>query len=255
MNNLFRLKSLFEKVSNCDSNAEWQKLTDAHATNPSPMVLSFLNAHAVNLACVDPSFFNDLLKANILLRDGVGLEIGLSLIGREPGLNLNGTDLIPQIIKRYDCQDIVLMGTKEPYLSRAKSYIERTVNSRVVACVDGYREKDHYRGVIQRHKPSLVVLGMGMPKQEQIASYLQDNVDGPMLLINGGAILDFWANRVRRAPNWIQLIRLEWLYRLLQEPSRLWKRYLVGNPLFLLRVVGLRILDGRFSEETPCHSP
>ena len=76
---------------------------------------------------------------------------------------------------------------------------------------------------------------MGMPRQELIADAMVTEASYPILIINGGAILDFMAGRVKRAPLRLRQVGLEWLFRLYIEPRRLWRRYLVGNALFLTR--------------------
>lgn len=77
---------------------------------------------------------------------------------------------------------------------------------------------------------------MGMPKQEAVAAKLAA-IGGPCLIVCGGAILDFLGGKVSRAPEWLRRLGGEWLYRLLREPKRLFMRYVVGNPLFLLRTL------------------
>jgi N-acetylglucosaminyldiphosphoundecaprenol N-acetyl-beta-D-mannosaminyltransferase len=77
---------------------------------------------------------------------------------------------------------------------------------------------------------------MGMPKQEQLARALREQ-GGAQLIVCGGAILDFLAGKVSRAPAFMQSAGVEWLYRLAKEPRRLFKRYVVGNPAFLLKLL------------------
>jgi exopolysaccharide biosynthesis WecB/TagA/CpsF family protein len=78
---------------------------------------------------------------------------------------------------------------------------------------------------------------MGMPKQELLSATIARELPGPMLIVNGGAILDFLAHRVPRAPRVMRNLGLEWLFRLLIEPTRLWRRYLIGNLVFLWRTL------------------
>jgi exopolysaccharide biosynthesis WecB/TagA/CpsF family protein len=76
---------------------------------------------------------------------------------------------------------------------------------------------------------------MGMPKQERVAALLARHLDYPCLIICGGAILDFLGGKVTRAPKAFRRIGMEWLYRFMLEPKRLFKRYMVGNFVFLYR--------------------
>ena len=204
-----------------------------------PFVVSFINSHAFNLACDNPAFAADLLRADLLLRDGVGMSLMMRALGMDAGLNMNGTDLIPHIIPRFKGRRVVICGTAMPWLAQAADFV-RAQGCEVALTLDGFREPDAYASAIAEAQPALVLLGMGMPKQEAIASMLAARLQGPVVIINGGAILDFWANRFPRAPMLLQRLRLEWLFRLIQEPKRLWRRYLLGGAIFMFRIVQLK---------------
>jgi N-acetylglucosaminyldiphosphoundecaprenol N-acetyl-beta-D-mannosaminyltransferase len=76
---------------------------------------------------------------------------------------------------------------------------------------------------------------MGAPRQEQwLAEHAADLA--PRVRMGVGGLFDFYSGRIERAPVWMREIGLEWVYRLLQEPGRMWRRYIIGNPLFLFRV-------------------
>jgi exopolysaccharide biosynthesis WecB/TagA/CpsF family protein len=96
-------------------------------------------------------------------------------------------------------------------------------------------------------KPELIVLGMGIPKQECLARelILTGNPKCSPLVVCGGAILEFLGAKVPRAPEWMRRSGAEWLYRLSHEPARLCRRYLLGNPAFILRLLAWR-RDARF---------
>ncbi len=98
-------------------------------------------------------------------------------------------------------------------------------------------ENDRVIAEINRAKPDIVWVGLGAPIQERWMAENQHRLEAPVL-VGVGAAFDFHSNMVRQAPAWMQRIGLEWLFRLLQEPRRLWRRYLVGNPLFVARVLG-----------------
>ena len=76
---------------------------------------------------------------------------------------------------------------------------------------------------------------MGMPKQETIAKFIKEQSGLNCVLVCGGAIFDFLGQKVVRAPLWMQRIGIEWVFRLVQEPKRLFKRYVIGNAVFLYR--------------------
>ena len=107
--------------------------------------------------------------------------------------------------------------------------------------MDGFREDSEYLKAVRDRRPFLIILGMGMPKQERVASLLARNLDYPCVIICGGAILDFMAGKVSRAPLIFRRTGMEWLYRLGCEPRRLFVRYAIGNFLFLLRSLRLAL--------------
>jgi hypothetical protein len=105
-----------------------------------------------------------------------------------------------------------------------------------VDLIDGFQSQSVYVQQALENKPSLIVLAMGMPKQEQVAVALKAALDYPCLIVCGGAIIDFIGGKVQRAPLWMRQWGIEWVYRLLREPKRLFKRYVIGNVVFMARV-------------------
>jgi exopolysaccharide biosynthesis WecB/TagA/CpsF family protein len=216
-----------------------------------PETLAFVNAHAMNCVAAMEDFGSALWEANIVVRDGSGMSILLKVLQRSPGLNLNGTDLIPRIIARYDGKHIALLGTRAPYLQQAVAKVKQTLAPHsAISELDGFQSQDSYLEHVRQHRPALIVLGMGMPKQEQIAAMLHDKLDYPCLIVCGGAIIDFLGDRVARAPVWVRSFGAEWIFRLLQEPKRLFERYVLGNPLFLWRSVFFKWGQGKWSAST-----
>lgn len=207
---------------------------------PRPVVVSFVNAHALNLSWRDETFARDLAASDLVLRDGVGMGLALVLLGGDPGLNMNGTDLIPKLLQRFAGRRAVLFGTREPWLSQAAAEV-RGLGVDVVLCRDGFRLEAEYVEAVAGVRPSLVLLGMGMPRQERVAMALRASFDHPALVVNGGAVLDFLGGRFPRAPGWLRDAGLEWLFRLALEPARLYGRYVAGAGPFLSRVVRLRL--------------
>lgn len=199
-----------------------------------PLILSFLNAHSVNLAWRNEMFRAALESSDVLLRDGTGAAILFRMMGREPGLNMNGSDFIPRVLDRFAGRRVALFGTCDPWLGRATEWV-RSRGANVVASADGFRPEAEYLHIAAESRAELILLAMGMPRQESLAPLLAAHLTSPCLIVNGGAILDFWAGRFPRAPHWMRRIGFEWLYRLGQEPERLWRRYVLGNPAFLLR--------------------
>lgn len=208
-------------------------------------VIAFLNQHGFNLACERIEFRDALLQSDLLLRDGVGIEWAMRRFGLRPGLNMNGTDFIPRLVNavlraRPACS-LHLYGTREPWLGAAAEAL-RDIPQRAVVTLDGFLPEQAYveRAAADGAPFKLIVLGMGMPRQETVARALRQSLQGPALIVCGGAILDFLGGRVARAPAWMRDHGLEWAYRLSREPRRLFRRYVVGIPLFLWRIARAR---------------
>lgn len=217
-----------------------QQLLDSLACPGEPLVLAFANAHAMNSAATSEAFFDAMMSANLVVRDGIGMAILMRMLGQPPGLNLNGTDLIPRIMARYAGRSIALFGTQDPYLGRAREVVEaRVAPSSHCVAAHGFLDTAAYLQLAAEHRPALIVLGMGMPRQEEVAVVLRGALGYPCLIVCGGAILDFLGNKTSRAPRWMRRGGLEWAYRLALEPKRLFRRYVMGNPLFLMRAIVL----------------
>jgi len=236
--------------------AEWQKrwstlvgklevVVDATAaqclldrlTGPqAATVVGFVNAHAMNLVVRDGACHQALSAADVLLRDGSGMAILYRRLGLEPGLNMNGTDFIPQLLAAYRGRRVAFWGTRQPYLDQAVQRSAAMFGVVPVSVHDGFASVDTYLQLARELQPELIVLGMGMPRQEVVAARLAAT-GVAYLIVCGGAILDFLGGKVSRAPVWLRRLGGEWLYRLLREPKRLFMRYVVGNPLFLLRIL------------------
>jgi exopolysaccharide biosynthesis WecB/TagA/CpsF family protein len=221
-------------------------LVETLSTPQRTQVLAFVNAHAMNSAAKSESFYRAVASADVVVRDGSGMATLLSLLKRPPGLNLNGTDLIPKIIARFAGRPIALFGTEEPYLSRARQVIiERLAPGSTCIAAHGFMNDQAYVALARAQQPHLVVLGMGMPRQEEVAVALRSALTSPCLVVCGGAIIDFIGGKRPRAPAWMRRTGLEWAFRLGLEPRRLFRRYVLGNPLFLSRSLRLAFAGAR----------
>lgn len=234
-----RWSILLKKITLVHNEPGLEQLMQRLCAPDQSQVLAFANAHAFNSAADSVEFFEALNSANVILRDGSGMAMLYRMLGTKPGLNLNGTDLIPKIIERFNGEPIALFGTQDPYLSKAAAVLCANIAPRSqLTCKDGFQTADTYLMLAKEAKPKLIVLGMGMPKQEKVAAQLIA-LNSPCLIVCGGAIIDFMGGKTSRAPKWMQSIGIEWIYRLAMEPRRLFSRYLIGNPVFLLRILFL----------------
>lgn len=231
-----RWRALVDKLRVVGDPEDEQSLIESLSKPESATVLGFVNAHAMNLAAGSAEYYQALAAADVLLRDGSGMAILFRRRGLVPGLNMNGTDFIPKLLEAYRGRRVAFWGTQEPFLANAVRHSEERFGVQVVSAQHGFAELETYTELAQQLQPELIVLGMGMPKQEELAARIAAS-GAPCLLVCGGAIVDFLGGKVGRAPQWIRRLGCEWLFRLMLEPRRLFQRYVLGNPLFLLRTL------------------
>lgn len=230
-----RWTAVIDKIRLVETPQAEQALLSALANASQPQVLAFVNAHAMNCCATDKAFYDALASADLLLRDGSGMAMLYKQAQRNPGINMNGTDFIPKILSAFKGRNVAFWGTQEPFLAQAKLRSESDFGVKITSCEGGFEGLDHYLKLASSTRPDLIVLGMGMPKQEQLAQLLKAHAHGAPLIVCGGAIIDFLGGKVTRAPRVMRSAGLEWLYRFAQEPGRLFHRYMVGNPAFLMK--------------------
>lgn len=234
------LHAVINKIDIIHTETQENSLLARMTRSNAPLVVSFVNQHALNLAWRSPKFATCLTRSDILLRDGIGMEICLATLRRSVGRNMNGTDLIPRIAAAFAGRRVALFGTTEPWTGRAADQLEK-LGCIVVSVADGFRPDAVYLAEIKRTAPDLVILAMGNPRQEAVAEAMAATVTHPMVIVNGGAIADFLAHRFERAPIWVRRARFEWFFRLMLEPRRLWRRYLLGGFSFAWHILSLRM--------------
>ncbi|WHZ09667.1 MAG: N-acetylmannosaminyltransferase [Burkholderiaceae bacterium] len=240
-----RWRAVLSQIERIHNEGQEQRLLARMSEPSQPFVLAFANAHAMNSIVASASFYDALHSADMVLRDGSGMSTLFRLFGMAPGRNLNGTDLIPRLIRLFDGRCIALFGTREPFLQRGAQAVSTDLAPHgTLACAHGFMDLPAYLELARAHRPALIVLGMGMPRQEEVAAALRSALTFPCLIVCGGAIIDFLAGKTPRAPLWMRKTGLEWLFRLVMEPRRLFRRYVIGNPVFLTRALWLALSAG-----------
>lgn len=183
---------------------------------------------------------HELLKEfNMILCDGVGLDIASSMVNKEKfPANLNGTDFTPKILKNIKVgTKIALFGSKMPTLEKTKFILENDYGMKVVFLEHGFQEITD--DLIKRLKSSdadILLVAQGNPLQEEtILKFSESGVKIPVM-IGVGALFEFMTGSISRAPEWVRSLRIEWFYRLYKEPKRLIKRYTVDVAKFFYLV-------------------
>jgi N-acetylglucosaminyldiphosphoundecaprenol N-acetyl-beta-D-mannosaminyltransferase len=213
-------------------------------SKPGKISINFLNAHCFNVAQSDPKYRDALARCTFLLNDGVGVDLAGRLCGIRFPENLNGTDLIPEMLDFFEenGMSVYLYGAKSDVIERAAGEIEsRYPRLSVAGYSHGYVEDPSILiDRINAAKADVVVLGLGVPKQELWVANHGDQLESTRILVCGGAIFDFISGNVIRAPGIVRQLRLEWLFRLIQEPRRLSSRYILGGLKFFYYLLATR---------------
>ncbi len=205
-----------------------------------------VNAHTLNIAHGDPATRDVLNSATLVLNDGVGLDLYARIQGRRRfAYNFNGTDLIPRLLgecsQRGIPLSVFLYGARPGRAEAAGRWMSsRYPGVKVVGQVDGYQpDEAAVVATINAAHPDLLLVALGNPLQEQWIARNAGNLDA-RIAVGVGALFDYLSGSVPRAPAVLRALRLEWLFRLLLEPRRMFHRYVIGNPLFLWRALAHR---------------
>jgi alpha-1,3-mannosyltransferase len=218
------------------------RLIDRTLTDPArpPLFVAFCNAHTADTADRDPAFAAAIEQA-VVVNDGAGVDIASTLLFGKPFQeNLAGTDLVDRLFERTERSLRVYLVGSAPGVAEhaARQLHARVPRHRIVGTAHGFFAEAEVPDLVTRIRASgadVVLVGMGHPRQEIWCAAHYREIGAITIAV--GAYLDFLAGEVRRAPAWVRDLRCEWLYRLVQEPRRLWRRYLLGNLRFLTRLL------------------
>lgn len=210
------------------------------------LLINTINAHSYNTARKDPLFAEALLNGDVLIPDGASIVLAFNVLKREKIERIAGWDLFQFEMNKLNQKGGVcfFLGSSEKTLQKVRQKARQEYpNIRIEAYSPPYKpefteeENQAMIDAVNAVNPDLLWIGMTAPKQEKWAYQHFDrlNVKGHIGTI--GAVFDFFAGTVERAPIWWQENSLEWAYRLLKEPKRMWRRYIIGNALFMGYVI------------------
>ncbi len=202
----------------------------------------FVNADCGNIACRDPRYRRAVQEADRVYADGIGFQLAGRILKRPVRQNVNGTDMFPRLCEAMAeaGRSLFLLGARPGVAEAVADWVRREhPGVRIAGVQHGYYPPEETGEVLERirsSRPDLLLVAFGAPRQEL---WLQEHLEasGATVGIGVGGLFDFYSGRTRRAPRWMRDIGLEWFYRFLQEPGRMWKRYFVGNFTFLARVL------------------
>jgi exopolysaccharide biosynthesis WecB/TagA/CpsF family protein len=227
------------KINNANL-AEALKWMFSTRSLPSCEIGFFVNVNSINIALKNSQFKNTLQSANRVFADGSGIRLAASHTGERLRANLNGTDLLPHICRAAveNNKSIYLLGSDVGIAEAAANNLKNEfVGLQVAGCHHGYFKNSENEKIINEVNESgahICLVALGSPLQETWLLENAHRLNCSTALAVGG-LLDFYSGKIPRSPSWLRELGFEWVWRLLQEPVGKFNRYVVGNPVFLIR--------------------
>ena len=229
------------------SRAELAKLPDGK------LLINTINAFSYDNARKDVLFSEALQKGDVLIPDGISIVKACRFLNAksQPKERIAGWDLFV-----YEMEKLNRVGGKVMFLGSSDAVLnlirQRVAEKYPKIEVDTYsppykpefsdEDNEAMISAINHSNPDLLWIGMTAPKQEKWAYTHLDRLDVHCHIGTIGAVFDFFAGTVKRAPERWQRVGLEWLYRLLSEPRRMWRRYFIGNAKFIYYIMLEKIM-------------
>lgn len=229
------------------SRAELAKLPEGK------LLINTINAFSYDNARKDVLFSEALQKGDVLIPDGISIVKACRFLNAksQPKERIAGWDLFV-----YEMEKLNRVGGKVMFLGSSDAVLnlirQRVAEKYPKIEVDTYsppykpefsdEDNEAMISAINHSNPDLLWIGMTAPKQEKWAYTHLDRLDVHCHIGTIGAVFDFFAGTVKRAPERWQRVGLEWLYRLLSEPRRMWRRYFIGNAKFIYYIMLEKIM-------------
>lgn len=223
----------------------YEKILDAidfAILNKKQSTICYANVNSINLSINDETIIQLLSKFDIVHPDGFGVFLGSKVLFGKDGFSFrqSGSDLYERIIERsiLNSWKLFIFGDTEETLGRINhKYPELSI----VGKQNGYDfENEKLLTEINNSKSDILIVGLGTPKQEDWIEKNKADLMVNVIVAVGDGIKVFAGNK-KRGPKIIQKLGFEWFIRLIFEPKRLWKRYFIGIPLFIFRVIKVKL--------------
>lgn len=238
------MKSLLAKV--------WPySLSSLDSKSNEKLLINTINTHSFNLTLEDQEFREALFKSDVLLPDGVGILLALKVLNKVKLEKIAGYDLLVYELNRLNRSGgkCFFLGSTEKVLQRIE---ERVKNEHPGITLSYYsppfkneftdEENATMINLVNSFSPDVLFIGMTAPKQEKWTMKHFDNLDARHIC-SIGAAFEFYAKTKRRSPKWLIKLWMEWFYRLIREPIRLWRRYIIGIFKFLFLLLREKFND------------
>lgn len=201
-----------------------------------------VNAAKVVYAQKDISLRRAINNSDLVNIDGMAVVWALRLLGYRVQSRVTGIDLFCQLLKLSSVKGyrVYLLGAEDWVIKKLSRDLSRQYkNLNLVGFRNGYFSLDEVEDIINEiksKKPDMLFLGVPSPQKELFMDKYKKELGIPFIMGVGGSF-DIFAGKTRRAPDWVQGIGMEWFYRIMQEPRRMWKRYAYTNTMFIYMTI------------------
>lgn len=237
------------KLSTCNREELLELIKGAVKSKHRTTILSG-NVHSYNLAYNNSWFQQFFNQVDIIRLDGWGVRLGAKILGYDTPERMTWADFAWDLAAYLQANQISIyfLGGKPGVAEKAaKELLERFPGLLYLGSEHGYfdKQKESHENsevinAINNKNPDVLVVGLGMPVQEKWLIENRGSIDATVVM-TGGAVFDYISGNIKRGPKWMTDYGLEWLARMIIEPKRLWKRYIIGNPIFLYHVILQRL--------------
>lgn len=215
---------------------------------------AFINAHCVNIAAGNQDYLHILRNCQAVFPDGSGIKKAASMLGCTLVDNVNGTDMFPLLCQEFakTKKKMFLLGAGPGIAEKTAVWADKTTNASIIAGYqDGFFSVEDLPNIISNINtaaPDLLLVAMGVPRQEL---WIHENLPSLKVpvCIGVGGLFDFYSGRIKRAPLVFRRLGIEWVWRLLMEPGRMWKRYIIGNITFMFRIRRIKKAGNKHTEK------
>ena len=248
---MHRINILGVRVNDVDAKALERSIIDC-VEQKKKATFAYANVHAINIAQRNQRFREFLNNSDILYCDGEGLRLAARVLGATPPRRTALTHWIWDLARTLEERrySVYLLGGRNEVVAGAvRRLCGRYPCLKLAGYHHGYFDKSEKESAavimtINSVKPNVLFVGFGMPEQEMWVERNLTQLEVNAVILCGG-MFDYLAGESTVAPRWMSVNGMEWLHRLLHDPARLWKRYLLGNPVFLFRILLQRLAEGR----------
>ncbi len=225
------------------------ELVEQYVLAKEPLHLMGVNADKINEVNENDRMKEIVNSCGIINADGASVILASKFLGKPLPERVAGVDLMQSLVALSETKEysIYLLGAKQEVVEKTAEVLQnRHPNLKIAGFHNGYFKESDWKSIsdeVKQANPDFVFVGITSPMKEYLIEFLQDDGHNCVFMGVGGSF-DVISGNIPRAPLWMQKMNLEWLFRVIQEPRRLFKRYFVGNTKFIKNIIKEKIANG-----------